>query len=259
MIPVLTTRCAGDVGTVIKIDHSAKPFEVKASNGKTWRYKSEALCAICDVAGCTRVTWNGEFGGQCCRTCKSSSGAGHGPDCEGKAAAAAAEKASEEAGAAKKAREAEVAALAAAEEEKKAKEAAAAAAKAAEEQRKAAEEAARRAEDDKKAKEREAAAAEEAIRRAKDEKEAKEALAHPKGVGSKVVLANNYAVFGDAEGGPLKPGISCPRRCRCAASLLMQPACCSRKRCMQGWVRAGVVDISAERSQPLTCHVVHSS
>ena len=97
MIAVLTTRCAGDVGTLIKINHSAKPFEVKASNGKTWWYHAEAVAAVCDVGGCTRVTWNGEFGGQCCRTCKSSSGAGHGPDCEAKAAAAAAEKASEEA------------------------------------------------------------------------------------------------------------------------------------------------------------------
>ena len=229
MIAVLTTRCAGDVGTLIKINHSAKPFEVKASNGKTWWYHAEAVAAVCDVGGCTRVTWNGGFGGQCCRTCKCSSGAGHGPDCEAKAAIAAAEKASEEAAAAKTAREAEVAAVAAAEEEKKAKEAAAAAAKAAEEQRKAAEEAARRAEDEKKAKEAAAAAAEEAMRRAEDEKEAKEALAHPKGVGSKVALANNYAVFGDAKRGPLKPGISCPRRCRCAASLLMQPACCSKR------------------------------
>ena len=45
---------------------------------------------ICDVAGCSRATWNGDFGEQCCRTCKASDGARHGPDCEAKAKAAAA-------------------------------------------------------------------------------------------------------------------------------------------------------------------------
>jgi len=43
--------------------------------------------ATCDVAGCSRATWNGDFGEQCCRTCKSSGGAKHGPDCEAKAKA----------------------------------------------------------------------------------------------------------------------------------------------------------------------------
>jgi len=33
----------------------------------------------CDVPGCTRVTWNGKSGTQCCRTCKASDGASHGP------------------------------------------------------------------------------------------------------------------------------------------------------------------------------------
>ena len=75
---------------MIKDDHSDKPFEVKAGNGKTWWYKSEAIeavSAICDVAGCSRATWNGDSGGQCCRTCKASDGARHGPDCEAKAKA----------------------------------------------------------------------------------------------------------------------------------------------------------------------------
>jgi hypothetical protein len=45
----------------------------------------ETVPATCDVAGCSRVTWNGDFGEQCCRTCKSSGGAKHGPDCEAKA------------------------------------------------------------------------------------------------------------------------------------------------------------------------------
>ena len=36
----------------------------------------------CNVSGCTRATWNGLLGEQCCRTCKSSSGKSHGPDCE---------------------------------------------------------------------------------------------------------------------------------------------------------------------------------
>ena len=36
----------------------------------------------CDVPGCTRVTWNGKSGTQCCRTCKASDGASHGPVCD---------------------------------------------------------------------------------------------------------------------------------------------------------------------------------
>ena len=40
--------------------------------------------AICDVAECSRSTWNGQVNQQCCRTCKSSSGASHGPDCDKK-------------------------------------------------------------------------------------------------------------------------------------------------------------------------------
>jgi len=42
------------------------------------------------VAGCSRVTWNGQQGEQCCRTCQQSSGASHGADCEAKSRAAAA-------------------------------------------------------------------------------------------------------------------------------------------------------------------------
>jgi hypothetical protein len=38
--------------------------------------------ACCNVSGCTRATWNGLLGEQCCRTCKASSGKSHGPDCE---------------------------------------------------------------------------------------------------------------------------------------------------------------------------------
>ena len=36
----------------------------------------------CDVPGCTRVTWNGKSGTQCCRTCKASEGSSHGPVCD---------------------------------------------------------------------------------------------------------------------------------------------------------------------------------
>jgi len=38
--------------------------------------------AACNVSGCTRVTWNGMAGQQCCRSCLSSGGARHGPECE---------------------------------------------------------------------------------------------------------------------------------------------------------------------------------
>ena len=38
--------------------------------------------AVCNVSGCTRVTWNGMAGQQCCRSCLSSGGARHGPKCE---------------------------------------------------------------------------------------------------------------------------------------------------------------------------------
>ena len=36
----------------------------------------------CNVAGCSRPTWNGPPGEQCCRTCKHSASAKHGPVCE---------------------------------------------------------------------------------------------------------------------------------------------------------------------------------
>lgn len=40
--------------------------------------------ATCDVAGCSRMTWNGQMNQQCCRTCKQSGGTQHGPDCNRK-------------------------------------------------------------------------------------------------------------------------------------------------------------------------------
>ena len=41
--------------------------------------------ATCSVAGCSRNTWNGQPGQQCCRTCHNSNGRSHGPDCDRKA------------------------------------------------------------------------------------------------------------------------------------------------------------------------------
>ena len=41
---------------------------------------SEKAC--CNVSGCTRETWNGHSGEQCCRTCTASGGKSHGPDCQ---------------------------------------------------------------------------------------------------------------------------------------------------------------------------------
>ncbi len=38
----------------------------------------------CNTPGCTRETWNGQTGEQCCRTCKHSNATSHGPDCESK-------------------------------------------------------------------------------------------------------------------------------------------------------------------------------
>jgi hypothetical protein len=35
--------------------------------------------------GCSRMAWNGKINEQCCRTCKSSNGACHGPECEKRA------------------------------------------------------------------------------------------------------------------------------------------------------------------------------
>ena len=52
--------------------------------------KVDGLCkdckgaARCSMAGCMRLTWNGRSREQCCRTCKDSHGAFHGPDCEKK-------------------------------------------------------------------------------------------------------------------------------------------------------------------------------
>ena len=53
----------------------------KSSHGS----RPVAGSATCSVAGCMRVTWNGQPGEQCCRTCNSSDGARHGPACEAKA------------------------------------------------------------------------------------------------------------------------------------------------------------------------------
>jgi hypothetical protein len=36
------------------------------------------------VPACKRETWNGQKGEQCCRTCKTSNGKEHGPDCKAK-------------------------------------------------------------------------------------------------------------------------------------------------------------------------------
>jgi len=44
--------------------------------------QSNSEKACCNVSGCTRETWNGHSGEQCCRTCKASSGKSHGPDCQ---------------------------------------------------------------------------------------------------------------------------------------------------------------------------------
>jgi ribA/ribD-fused uncharacterized protein len=41
--------------------------------------------ATCSVAGCSRDTWNGHPGQQCCRSCHISNGGKHGPDCDRKA------------------------------------------------------------------------------------------------------------------------------------------------------------------------------
>jgi hypothetical protein len=38
----------------------------------------------CNMPGCTRETYNGQQGEQCCRTCKISNGQSHGHDCNGK-------------------------------------------------------------------------------------------------------------------------------------------------------------------------------
>jgi len=43
-------------------------------------------CATCNVVGRSRMTWNGKINEHCCRTCKSSNGACHGPECEKRAA-----------------------------------------------------------------------------------------------------------------------------------------------------------------------------
>lgn len=50
--------------------------------------KSAQTSAACNVAGCSRSTYNGQVGEQCCRTCKESNGARHGPECEKRTLAA---------------------------------------------------------------------------------------------------------------------------------------------------------------------------
>ena len=46
--------------------------------------KNGRLINTCNMPECKRETWNGRKGEQCCRTCMSSNGASHGPDCEAK-------------------------------------------------------------------------------------------------------------------------------------------------------------------------------
>jgi len=44
--------------------------------------ESDAYKARCSVPGCSRVTWNGQSGEQCCRTCRKSKGLSHGEICD---------------------------------------------------------------------------------------------------------------------------------------------------------------------------------
>ena len=46
--------------------------------------KNGRLIYTCNMPECKRETWNGQKGEQCCRTCKTSNGISHGPDCEAK-------------------------------------------------------------------------------------------------------------------------------------------------------------------------------
>ena len=52
------------------------------TNAASTAAPSTASTSRCDVPGCTRVTWNGKSGTQCCRTCKASEGSSHGPVCD---------------------------------------------------------------------------------------------------------------------------------------------------------------------------------
>ncbi len=47
-------------------------------------YEDEGKSAVCNTRGCTRETWNGQEGEQCCRTCNNSNAKSHGPECEQK-------------------------------------------------------------------------------------------------------------------------------------------------------------------------------
>ncbi len=50
-----------------------------------WHYtrgsKTSIMQCKCEVSGCSRVTWNGKKGEQCCRTCKLTGGARHDDGC----------------------------------------------------------------------------------------------------------------------------------------------------------------------------------
>jgi hypothetical protein len=47
--------------------------------------KNGRLINTCNRQGCSRETWNGRKGEQCCRTCMSSNGTSHGPVCNNNA------------------------------------------------------------------------------------------------------------------------------------------------------------------------------
>ena len=60
------------------------------ATSKAWEKQAGALVlafAVCSVVGCCRETWNSKEGEECCRTCKSSNGARHGPVCDAHVAA----------------------------------------------------------------------------------------------------------------------------------------------------------------------------
>jgi hypothetical protein len=46
--------------------------------------KNGRLINTCNMPECKRETWNRQKGEQCCRTCRTSNGTSHGPDCEAK-------------------------------------------------------------------------------------------------------------------------------------------------------------------------------
>jgi len=82
-------QASGGAGALLQAQSSLSQLRVPAASAPSasgsGNPSHSPKVATCSVAGCSRNAWNGQPGQQCCRTCPSSNGCSHGPDCDRKA------------------------------------------------------------------------------------------------------------------------------------------------------------------------------